>query len=218
MMTSLGALAWQQVAKASRTPAIWVAVVGYVLALSLYLVVWGDGVPLVGARVPFEQFTTAYTTILVVILPWVAARCLSVGTRNEVVVRAVLTAQRPLTIVLGTTLGLVAVLMTVVAAGLPVALLAQQTSEHSSWEAARLVAHLAGLAACLAPVTAAATLASRSRLWGWLLGIVAGGVLVSASPVGLVGSTMLWPIAACAAAIVAEHAERRWRYLAEYAR
>jgi hypothetical protein len=218
MRTVMAALAWQQVAKASRTPAIWAAVVGHVLALAFYLLIWGDGVPLVGARPPFEQFTTAYTTLLVMLLPWVAARCLAVGTRNEVVVRAVLTAQRPLTIVFGATLGLAVVLMAVVAVGLPVALLAQQTSEHSSWEVARLVMHLAGLAACLAPLSAAATLGSGSRLWGWLIGSVASGVLALATPGGPVGSTMLWPIAGCAAAIVAGHAERRWRYLAEYAR
>ena len=217
-MTTLGALAWQQIAKASRTPALWVAAIGHVLVLSLYVVVWGDGVPLAGARTPFEQFTTAYTALLVVLLPWVAARCLGVGTRNDVAIQAVLTAQRPLTVVFGATLGLAVVLLTVIATGLPVIVLAQQTSEHSSWEVARVVARVAGLGACLAPLSLAATLVSESRLWGWLLGIVASTVLAAATPVGLVGSTMLWPIAGCAVAIVAEHAERRWRYLAEYAR
>jgi hypothetical protein len=218
MMALVGALAWQQVAPASRTPALWVAVVGHVLALSLYLVVWGDGVPLAGARAPFEQFTTAYTALLVVLLPWVAARCLTLGSRNEVALQAVLTAQRPLTIVLGATLGLAVVLLTVIATGLPLTLLAQQTSPHSSWEVGRVMARLAGVGACLAPVSVAATVASGSRLWSWILGIAASSVLASATPVGLVGSTMLWPIAGCAIALVVEHAERRWRYLAEYAR
>lgn len=217
-MTPLGALAWQQMVKASRTPAIWVAVIGHVLALSFYVVVWGDGVPLAGARTPFDQFTTAYTTLLVLLLPWVAARSLAVGTRSEVAIRAVVTAQRPLSVVFGATIGLAIVLVAVVLTGLPIALLAQQTSVHSSWEVAGVVARLAGLAACLAPATTAATLSTGSRMWGWLLGIVASGVLASATPVGLVGSTMLWPLAGFAMAIVAEHAERRWRHVAEYAR
>ena len=55
MMTQVRALAWQQAVKASRTPAIWVAVVGHVLALSLYVVAWGDGVSLVG---PYQLFGT----------------------------------------------------------------------------------------------------------------------------------------------------------------
>ena len=217
MTTLLAALVWQQVATSSRTPAIWVAVIGHVLLLSLYVVVWGDGIPLAGARAPFDQFTTAYTALMVVLLPWVAARCLGVGTRNDLAIRAVLTAQRPLIVVCGATIGLAVVLLTVVGTGLPVIVLAQQTSEHSSWEAARVVARFAGLGACLAPLSLAATLLSESRLWGWLLGIVASSVLAAATPGGLVGSTMLWPIAGCAVAIVAEHAERRWRYLAEYA-
>jgi len=218
MTTPLAALAWQQVATASRTPAIWVAVIGHVLALSLYFVVWGDGVPLAGARAPFEQFTTAYTALMVVLLPWVAARCRGVGTRNDLAIRAVLTAQRPPIVVFGATLGLAVVLLTVIVTGLPVIVLAQQTSERSSWEVARVVARIAGLGACMAPVSLAATLVSESPLWGWLLGIVASSVLAAATPVGLVGSTMLWPIAGCAVAIVADHAQRRWRYLAEHAR
>jgi len=215
MRTQVAALAWQQVVRASRTPALWVVVVGHVLALTLYLVVWGDGVSLVGARAPFDQFTTAYTSLLVVLLPWVAARCLAVGTPDEVAIRAVLAGQRPLAIVFGATIGLALVLLAVVGTGLPIAVLAQQTSERSSWEIAHVAARLAGLAACLAPISAAATLATGSRLWGWLLGIVAGGVLASAAPLGVVGSTMLWPVAAFATASVAEHADRRWRHLAE---
>jgi hypothetical protein len=218
MTTLLAALAWQQVATASRTPAIWVAIIGHVLLLSLYVIVWGDGIPLAGARAPFEQFTTAYTALMVVLLPWVATRCLGVGTRNDVAIRAVLTAQRPLVVVFGATLGLAVVLLMVIVTGLPVIVLAQQTSEHSSWEVARLVARFAGLGACLAPVSLAATLLSESRLWGWVLGIVASSVLAAATPAGLAGSTMLWPIAGGAVAIVADHAERRWRYLAEDAR
>lgn len=215
MRTQVQALAWQQVMKASRTPGVWVAVVGHLLALSFYVVAWGDGVSLVGARAPFDQFTTAYTSILVVLLPWVAARCLAVGTPGEVAIRAVLAGQRPLTIVFGATIGLALVLLAVIGTGLPIALLAQQTSTRSSWEVAHVVARLAGLAACLAPVSAAATLATGSRLWGLLLGIVAGGVLASAAPVGVVGSTMLWPVAVFATATVAGHADRRWRHLAE---
>lgn len=215
MRTQVEALAWQQAVKASRTPAIWVAVVGHVLALSLYFVTWGAGVSLVGARAPFEQFTTAYTSILVLLLPWVAARCLAVGTPSEVAIRAVLAGQRPLAIVFGATIGLALVLLAVIGTGLPITILAQQTSRRSSWEVAHVVARLAGLAACLAPVSAAATLATGSRLWGWLLGIVAGGVLASTAPLGVVGSTMLWSVAAFATATVAQHADRRWRQLAE---
>lgn len=218
MTTLVATLAWQQIAKASRTPAIWVAVVGHVVALSLYFLVWGDGVPLVGARAPFEQYVTAHTTLLVVLLPWVAARCLAIGSRDDVAMRAVLTAQRPLIVVFGATVGLVIVLLAVMATGLPLVVLAQQTSEQSSWEVARVVARLAGLAACLAPMSAAATLVSENRVAGWLLGLGASSILAAVTPVGLVGSTMLWPIAGGAVAVVAEHAERRWRYLAEYAR
>ena len=86
------ALAWRQVVAAVRLPAVWIATAVQVAVLTLYIVVWGDGIPLVGARPPFEQFATAQTVLLLLVLPWVAARCLATAHRDTVSKLAVLTA------------------------------------------------------------------------------------------------------------------------------
>jgi hypothetical protein len=59
---------------AARTPAVWIAIGAQIVFLSLYLLVWGDGIPLVGARPVLDQFATTQWILLGVLLPWAAAR------------------------------------------------------------------------------------------------------------------------------------------------
>jgi len=53
-------LVWRALLGAARTPALWIAMGVQIAFLSLYLLVWGDGLPLAGARPVLDQFATTW--------------------------------------------------------------------------------------------------------------------------------------------------------------
>jgi hypothetical protein len=209
------ALAWRQVVAAVRLPAVWIATAVQVAMLTLYIVVWGDGIPLVGARAPFEQFATAQTILLLLVLPWVAARSAATVHRDTVTRLAVLTACRPSTVVLGACLGLAGVTAVVAATGMPLAIVSQQISALGPQDLAAAQLRLLALSACAATLTLAAVLVSGNRLAGWLLATALAALVTRVAPAGMAGALTIGAIAACSAAALAQRAERTWQHLAE---
>ncbi len=209
------ALAWRQVVAAVRLPAVWIATAVQVAVLTLYIVVWGDGIPLVGARPPFEQFATAQTVLLLLVLPWVAARCLATAHRDTVSRLAVLTARHPSTVVLGACVGLAGVTAVVAATGLPLAVVSQQISVLAPQDLAAAQLRILALSACAGTLTLAAVLFSGNRVAGWLLATVLAALVTRVAPAGLAGALMMGAVAACTAAALAQQAQRTWQHLAE---
>ena len=172
------ALVWRHVIGAARLPVVWVAVVFHVAALVAFLFVWGTGIPLADARSPFEQFASAQSAVVLLVLPWVVARCTTVGDRDAFVRLAVRSADGPAMLMLGAAAG-VALLATAIAfTGLPLALLSHQISAAPALQLMATQMRTAAVAACAATLTLAAVSTSGSRLGGWVIGAAAATVMV----------------------------------------
>ena len=211
------ALVWRALLTAARTPALWGAMAAQGVLFSLYLLVWGDGLPLVGARSTLEQFATLQWIVLGLALPWTAARSGVVRGRNEVARLAVLGAVPPSSIVTAGVAALVVVLLTLAAVGLPFAMLAQQISAVPTTELLRTQLPLYALGLCAAPITAACMLVAASRFTAWTASTALTLAVVALVPQGLGGSLVLVVLGAIVVAAIVSGADRRFWYLSEQA-
>ena len=173
----MGALIWRDLTVITRTPAFWVSAALYVAVLTAFVVVWGDGVPVVGAQSNWEQFTMAQRVLLAVLLPWTAARC-SASSRRELVWLGAISGQRPWVLLLAKYAALAAALLALALSALPMIVLMQQIGAASTTTAALDMAPVAALALFVAGVTTAMTVVLEAPIRVWA---VTGGVtLISA--------------------------------------
>ena len=70
-------LIWRELIIIGRTPSFWVAAAVYVSVLTLFVLIWGDGVPIVGAGPVWDQFSAVQLSVLLALLPWTATRCVT---------------------------------------------------------------------------------------------------------------------------------------------
>ena len=211
------ALMWRALLTAARTPALWAAMGAQVLLFSLYLLLWGDGLPLVGARSTLEQFTTLQWIVLGLALPWAAARSGVVRGRDEVARLAVLGAVPPSSVVTAAVAALAVLLVALAAAGLPFAMLAQQISAVPATELWRSQLPLYALGLCAAPITAACMLVAANRFAAWAAATALTLAVVALVPHGFGGGVVLAALAAIVVAALVSGADRRFWYLSEQA-
>jgi hypothetical protein len=211
------ALMWRALLTAARTPALWAAMGAQVLLFSLYLLLWGDGLPLVGARSTLEQFTTLQWIVLGLALPWAAARSGVVRGRDEIARLAVLGAVPPSSIVTAAVAALAVLLVALAAVGLPFAMLAQQISAVPATELWRSQLPLYALGLCAAPITTACMLVAANRFAAWAAATALTLAVVALVPHGFGGGVVLAALAAIVVAAVVSGADRRFWYLSEQA-
>lgn len=204
------ALAWRQLMVATRLPAVWAAAGFHIAVLTAYVFVWGNGIPVAGARSPFSQFVSAQTVVLLAVLPWVAARCAPVHERGLVSRVAVLAACTPAHVITGAALGLAAVVSVVALTGLPLAMLSQQIADGPAIDLAAAQLRVAALGACAATLTLAAVALSRSRIGGWLIATGSTALAAWLAPSGAVGALALAAAAAIITVGLAQRAQRLW--------
>jgi hypothetical protein len=209
-------LAWGALVATARTPAVWTALAVQIALLALYLQLWGDGVPLVGARSPLEQFSTLQWVFLGLALPWVAVRCGAAPERDEVARTAALAAVPPSAVVAAGVVALAAVLVAVSLVGLPLALLAQQIAAAPLADLWRTQMPLYALALCAAPLAVACMLVVDNRLFAWAAATALTLGAMALAPAGGVGSVALVTIGAIVCATMLAGADRRYWYLSEH--
>jgi hypothetical protein len=208
-------LAWRALLVSARTPALWAATIAHALLLALFLLVWGDGLPLVGARPVLEQFYTLQLAFLAVALPWAAVRAGAAPTRNGVTELAALGAVTPASVVGAAIAATTAVLAGMALGGLPFALLAQRISAAPPadlWAGQFLVLSLAW---CVTTVSTACMLVLRDRLFAWVVATAATAVVLTALPAGLPGALVLLGLGAIVATVLVTGANARLAYLSE---
>ena len=210
-------LVWRALLAAARTPALWAAMGAQVVLFSLYLLVWGDGLPLVGARPTLEQFATLQWIVLGLALPWTAARSGVVRGRDDVARLAVLGAVPPSSIVAAGVAALAVLLLALAAVGLPFAMLAQQISAVPATELWRTQLPLYALALCAAPITVACMLVAANRLAAWTAATALTLAVVALVPRGLGGGVVLAALGAIVVSALVSGADRRFWYLSEQA-
>ena len=176
----MGALIWREIVAVTRAPAYWVSAGLYAASLTAFVIVWGDGIPVVGARSSWEQFTMFQRVLLTVLLPWTAARC-GTSSRRELTLIAFLTARSPSLVLLAQCAALAVSLLALALSALPIIALMQQIATPSLAAVAldMVPAAVLALLVAVATVTAAVALEAPIRVWG-----VAGILTIVASVLG----------------------------------
>jgi hypothetical protein len=208
-------LAWRALLTAARTPALWAAVGVQIAFYAVYMLQWGTGLPLAGARTALDQFATVQWVFLGLALPWTAARSGAGWRRDDVAQLAALGGVPPSSIVTATVGALAVVLLATAIAGLPFALLAQQISALPSADLWRTQLPLYALSLFTAPVAAACMLVVAGRYTAWLIATALTIVAMLAVPPGLAGDAVLVTAGAAVAAMLVSGADQRFWYLSE---
>ena len=214
---ALTTLVWRALLGAARTPALWIAMGVQIGFLSLYLLVWGDGLPLVGARPVLAQFATTQWIFLGLALPWAAARSGAAWRHDEVAQLAALGAILPSSAVAASVAALSVLLLAMAAVGLPFAVLAQQISAVPAMELWRTQLPVYALGLCAAAVTAACMLVVANRFMAWTAATALTLALMIAVPQGIAGAAVLAALAVAVGAALVNGADRRYWYLSEQA-
>src|SRR5438552_3863869 len=152
----------------ARRPALVVAIAVYTGLLASFVLLWSGGVPVLAGSNVYEHQRPFGWTLLTVLLPWSAVRCLAPDRGNRLVIACALTAVRPSTIVIAKAIALAGVLALVVFAGFPATIIAQQMSAVPLSTALRDLIWLFGLTALASAVTIVWVFAIRDRLGAWL--------------------------------------------------
>jgi hypothetical protein len=179
-------LIWRELTVMTRTRALWVAICAQLVVLAAFLIIWGDGVPMMAGGLS-DQFATLQASLLLVMLPWVAARV--VGESRTVALVAAVAACPPRQVVAARYLALLLVLFATVASALPLEILALRISVVEMWRGLLDLPPVAALCTLAAAVATASVLAGLSRFAAWVLGTVATtlvALLVSPSHAPLV--------------------------------
>ena len=176
----MGALIWRELAVVVRTPAFWVSTVLYICILAAYVLVWGEGIPIVGARSNWEQFTMTQRVILAILLPWTAARC-GYSSRRELALLGLLTARPPSVILFAKWAALGTSLLGMAVSALPVTVLMQQVAAVPTVTLVLDMVPLAAIAFLVAGVTTLALLAVNAPTTVW---VITGGTMLAAAIVG----------------------------------
>jgi hypothetical protein len=206
------ALLWRELAVIARTGPYWVAALMYVSVLAWFVLVWADGMPVVGWGSNWQQFSKLQWALMIVILPWIAVRCGSLR-RSEVSRLAAFTATRPSRIIGARCVALTAALLVTAVSALPMILVMRQAGAVSLATAAARLIPSAGLASFVAILTTTCVLLVTSRLSAWVLATavtIATALLVPSTAWG----TAVWLLLAVAVAVpVLRVADARLTYL-----
>lgn len=199
-----------------RTPAFAVVLSLHAAMLAAFVVLWGGGVPLLPGENLYEQQRLVQAVALAGLLPWAAARCGAGYRGDDLVLLSALTAARPSRVVMVQAAALFILLAAVVAAGLPLMLLARQIAAVPMQTALADLLPALGLAAIAGGSSLAWTLRRSDPLAAWL-GATASTILAAA----LIGSLFPRPAATllmfgtgiAATALCAARADVSSRYL-----
>jgi hypothetical protein len=177
----VGPLIWHQTIAALRSGAFWIANAVHIALLALFVVIWGDGLPVADGGTNWTQFAALQETALAVILPWIAVR--SGGISRPVLTRvALVTAVRPSHVLAARILALVAVLIVVVLLPLPLAFVMQQAAAAPAGVVGASVVRLVALAALAVAAASASMLSAREPLRAWMAAAIATAAAVLVLP------------------------------------
>jgi hypothetical protein len=188
--------------------------------LSLFLAIWGrgPGLPLLSGTI-YQQTLTVQWMLLALLLPWAAARSIAMERGDAMVWTSAVAAVAPSRILRARVAAVSMALTLVIAAGLPIVIIAQRMSDVSSM---RVALDQAVVVACAGAVATLVTglqqaIANRALMWvvatavtcAFVWGIEAWGLSPAVAVLAL-------GLAANAGAIlVGARADVRLRYLSE---
>ena len=169
-------LLWRDLAMMTRLQAVWIAVAAQILVLAFTVIMWGDGIPVLAGS-PLEQFAFVWRTMLIAILPWIAARC-SVAGASQICWTAALTGSAPQMVLHARVAALSVMLSAAVVAALPLYVLAFRIGGGGEASIASGLASMFALCPFAATVVTAVLAARGGRVMAWLIATVATATVV----------------------------------------
>lgn len=202
-----------------RRGALSAAICVHVALLTGYLLGWatGNGTSAVGTLTVYEQTLIVEVSLLTILLPWIASRCVAAERGDDLVMLSMVTAIPPSRLMLARGLAVTFALVLVIASGLPTLILAGRIS---AVRMSMIVAYELGLFS-LAFVSCAAALTWRhvcaSRVIGWFAAALSTAAVVSSvwTAPSLVIAPAMTAAALCAIGLLALRADVSLRYLSE---
>jgi hypothetical protein len=204
----------------ARKPMFVTVVIVCSALLALFPAVWGiRGIPtLDGASLYDQQFRLEWI-LVILLLPWTAARVIADERGNDLVILSTATAIPPSRVLLARLLATTAALTLVIGSALPVVISAQQMS---GTPLTRLIVDQLALMAFALPVavvTGCWMQIAANRLLGWLGSAVTTVLLVLLARLAVATmdqAVIVLAVGAVAgAAILLNRADLWWRYLTE---
>jgi hypothetical protein len=214
----MGALLSREALVVARRPAVVSIVVIYSGLLALFLSAWGGHrVPMLPGATIYEQLFLLQSVLLVVAMPWAAARAVATERADDLVRLSALLALRPSRLVIARLLAAALAPALVVAGALPVALIAQQMSAVAAARALADQLTLLTFALPAAVVTVWWMQFSHDRLLGWL-GATASAILLvamlrSVFPVAAIAAIVSAACAIAGGGVLANRADVWWRHV-----
>jgi hypothetical protein len=202
----------------ARRPAVVSIVVLYSGLLALFLSAWGGHrVPMLPGATSYAQLYLLQSVLLVVVMPWAAARAVATERADDLVRLSAILALPPSRLIIARLLAAAIAPALVVAGALPVALIAQQISAVPAARALADQLTLLTFSLPAAVVTVWWMQISHDRLLGWL-GATASAILLAAMfrsvfPVAATAAIVSGVCAIAGAAALASRADVWWRHL-----
>jgi hypothetical protein len=188
-------LIWHDLSRVLRGPAFWAAAVFYLSSLALFVVIWGDGVPIAGSGSTWEQFLRVKLALLAVVLPWTAVR--SIGrTDRELTLLSLATATSPSRLVVATVVALCISLLGLALLALPLVLIMQQVTTVPMAAVIASLVPLAGLASLVAVLATVCGMLMGDSIAAWMAATIGTIAATVAMPV-TTRMTIVWFVVAC---------------------
>lgn len=205
---------------AARRPALVGAAMVSATLLALFPVAWGvRGMPTLGGISLYDQQFRLEWILMLVVLPWTAARVIATERGDDLVGLSALTAVQPSRLLLVRLLATTMALAVVIGGALPVVISAQQMSAVA---ASRLIADQLALLVFALPaaiITVWWMQLTTDRLLGWLGAAATTMIVVALARLSVATMNQAAPALAAisvgAAAILLARADVWWRYLSE---
>ena len=172
----IGWLLWRDLTMMTRLHAVWNAVVVQIVALGFTVIMWGDGIPVLSGS-PLEQFTFVWRTLLIALLPWIAARCSVTGV-SQLSWIAALTASAPQAVLLARIAALSVMLLAAVLAASPLYVLAFRIDGGAALSNVASLAQVVVLCPFVASLVTATIAARSGRVLAWLVATMATAIVV----------------------------------------
>jgi hypothetical protein len=208
-------LAWRALVLIVRHEGFLIATALHLTVLSVFVLVWGDGVPVWRDDPVLAQLLRVDMVLLAMILPWVAIRCSPDEGPNGLAQLAATTACRPSRMVVAKAAGTGAALLILALSALPMFVLSQQISALPAAMVLRALLPVVALAGVVAALAVVANVFLESRFSSWIVVMVATVVTVSLVPTTVKGAAEMLAVGALATIIMTTAADRRLRYLSE---
>jgi hypothetical protein len=170
---------WREIVLITRMRVPWIAMGVQAVLLTVVMTTWGDGVPALSGTFD-QQFARLHLALLLVMFPWLAARCSAPA--GQMATLAAVAATSPRTIFLARTAALLLALTSIALIALPFYVIAYRIADVSMAASLPAAASAFGLAALASALVTTSVAQGISRMTAWLTTTAALFIVLALAP------------------------------------